>query len=315
MTGAWIRRPLQRVCRLAVSAARSGTICGAAIVSSANCSIRVTGAPPAKCSHQARSTSRRSNELECAVRPSGPTSASIVRSISPRTTNLGWVRPTTASIASASTPEAAACVRHRSIIATGADPVVLRLARIQRGDLRGARAMTRRVAASAASISTRRVENARNTAIGNAFEIGDAVHDRTPPHTEPMGQLEPQVRLIQIAGGLGMQVEVTAVERRPPAIRPPRHVRDQHVRVEMWVAGPARPVPERRPDEPVTRNLVDAIGAAPRPTRRPFQISERRVDRGVVRARAPARRSRTRPRPNRTDTDFGARNVRSNPGT
>ena len=77
---------------------------------------------------------------------------------------------------------------------------------------------------------------------------------------------------------------MAAVEGRPAAVRPLRHVRDQHVGVEMGVAGAARSVSERRADEPVARNLVDAVGPAPRPTRGSFQIAERLVDRGVVRA-------------------------------
>ena len=53
--------------------------------------------------------------------------------------------------------------------------------------------------------------------------------------------------------------------------------------MEVWVAGPAAAVSKRRRDEPITRNLVDAIGAAPRPTRGAFQIAESGVDGGVVR--------------------------------
>ena len=194
------------------------------------------------------------------------------------------------------------------------DPVVLRLAGIQGGDLRGPGRRCTALGERGFDLDPPRRKRSQHW-FGDAVDVGDAVHDWTPRHPEALGHLGPQVRLVQVAGGLGVEVEVAAVEGRPAAVRPLRHVRDQHVGVEMWVAGAARSVSERRADEPVARNLVDAVGPAPRPTRGSFQIAERLIDRGVVRTGGPARRLRSRPRPNRTDTDFGARNVRSNPGT
>ncbi len=80
-----------------------------------------------------------------------------------------------------------------------------------------------------------------------------------------------------------MLVEVTAVQRSPPLVGPPCHVRHKNMGVEMRVAGPAAAMPERGCDEPVTDNLVDAVSAAPRPTRGAFQIAQRRANGSVVR--------------------------------
>ena len=76
---------------------------------------------------------------------------------------------------------------------------------------------------------------------------------------------------------------------RPPVQRPPapvgdaRRVRDQHVRVDLRVAGATRPMLERRAHEASSGHDLEAAGAAARPARVPFEVAERLGDRGALR--------------------------------
>lgn len=54
--------------------------------------------------------------------------------------------------------------------------------------------------------------------------IRHALLDRVPGKAEALGQLAPQHRLIQAAGGLGLAVEMAAIERRPAPVRPAREI-------------------------------------------------------------------------------------------
>ena len=56
---------------------------------------------------------------------------------------------------------------------------------------------------------------------------------------------------------------MAAVGGRPPAVYPLDQVGDHHVGVELGIAGPAGPVPEGGPDEPVGFGEGLAIGSSP----------------------------------------------------
>ena len=68
--------------------------------------------------------------------------------------------------------------------------------------------------------------------------------------------------LEQEAGGAQRRVDTSAVERAPPAVGPAGGVGDEHVPVELRVAGPAGAVPERGSDEAVTVDMLDTVVAA-----------------------------------------------------
>ena len=81
-------------------------------------------------------------------------------------------------------------------------------------------------------------------------QLAQAVAPDLPGETE-RGQFGPQRRLVQGSGGLLPQVEVAAVGGRPPAVGALDQVGDDHVGVELGVAGPAGAVPEGGADEAV----------------------------------------------------------------
>src|SRR5690349_8616436 len=106
--------------------------------------------------------------------------------------------------------------------------------------------------------------------------------DRTPCDTEPLSELGPEVCFVEVAGGLGLQVQVPGVQRPPPAIHATRRVCNEDVGVEVRVTGPAGAMPEPGPDEPFTTYGHDAIPAPTRPARLLFEIGERSVDADLV---------------------------------
>lgn len=70
------------------------------------------------------------------------------------------------------------------------------------------------------------------------FASGCALHDGTPFDTEPFGEAGAKFGLIQEPGRARMRIEMSRVERRPTAVRALRRIRDDHMRMELWVAGP-----------------------------------------------------------------------------
>jgi hypothetical protein len=117
----------------------------------------------------------------------------------------------------------------------------------------------------------------------NAREVGRAVPHGLPPEPEPAGYLVAECRLVQVAGGLGVEVERPGVERAPAAIGALRAVRDNDVRVKQWVAGARGAVSERRRYEATSFELRDpAVDPSPRDTRLPLEVAERVPHRGLV---------------------------------
>ena len=71
-----------------------------------------------------------------------------------------------------------------------------------------------------------------------------------------------ELGLVEVAGGLRQREEVAGVECAPAALGAAGQVRDQHVGVEMGVAGAAGAMPEPRRDEPVAGGGAGAARAA-----------------------------------------------------
>ena len=122
-----------------------------------------------------------------------------------------------------------------------------------------------------------------------------------------------EVGFVEVAGGLGVQVQPPPIEGPPHAVGALGHVGHEHVGVEVRVPGPAGAVPERGGDQAVDLDLVDPVLPGPGPGC--ARVRRRRTPR-----RPPPRAQRSRswpcpgsPRTASSDTDFGARKVRSNP--
>ena len=163
-------------------------------------------------------------------------------------------------------------------------------------------------------MSARRRLNARST--GGGTPAISAMPLRTGVHSTPSSRVSDaaQPRLVEVAGGLGVRVDAPGVERRPPAVGAEREVGDEHVGVQLRVAGARGPMPERGGDEPVAGDRVHAGRPAARHRRLALHVAERVGDRLVVRRLERRRAGGRRRSPNSTLTHFGAENVRSNPG-
>ena len=77
-------------------------------------------------------------------------------------------------------------------------------------------------------------------------DVRDPVDDRCPLDTELDSELGAEVRFVEVAGGLGVEIEVPGVECSPAAVGAAGRVRDDDVTVQVRVAGSARAMPERR---------------------------------------------------------------------
>ena len=117
----------------------------------------------------------------------------------------------------------------------------------------------------------------------DAGDVGGAVDHRGPGDAEPAGELITQMGLVEVAGGLGLPIQLPAIQRAPaPVVRRAGGVGDQHMGVQQRIGGPRRAVPECRPDKPLPSDLLGPAGPAAGPARRPLQVAERRLDGGVV---------------------------------
>ena len=132
-------------------------------------------------------------------------------------------------------------------------------------------------------MSARRRLNARKHRRRHAVDVGDPVAHRSPRHPELASQQRPQPRLVEVAGRLRVRVDPATVERRPAPVGAEHDVGDEHVRVELRIAGARRPMPERRGDQPAPRDHVHAAAAAARHPGRPLDVAERLGDRPIVR--------------------------------
>ena len=120
--------------------------------------------------------------------------------------------------------------------------------------------------------------------LGYPGELAHPLRRLGPLQPKPPSQFVPKVRLVQVAGRepVGAQ-DRFAVERPPLAVGGTRHVGHDHMRVQMRVLRPARAVPERRRDEPLTMLAAGAAMAAPDDAGLALEVAERRLPRGLMR--------------------------------
>ncbi|HEX4489907.1 MAG TPA: hypothetical protein VH914_01770 [Acidimicrobiia bacterium] len=160
----------------------------------------------------------------------------------------------------------------------------LRRPRRERRDLRG----TRGPAAFAGEFGDDRGAPFREQTpqrFGDAGELADTAADRTPIGTEPLGELVPELCLVEVTGGLGVGEDPAAIERPPDTvIRCRGAVRHDHMRVQERVAFAARAMHERRSQEPATRSRREAVVAATDRAGLTLEEPDRSSDRSGVRA-------------------------------
>src|SRR3954470_13504314 len=95
---------------------------------------------------------------------------------------------------------------------------------------------------------------------GDALDVGDAVVHRSPLDAELAGERAPECRLVNVPGGLGLVEDRPAVERCPQPILTLGQIGDEHMGVDLRVAGPAGAVLEGRADQPAA--ALDQVPAA-----------------------------------------------------
>ena len=210
-------------------------------------------------------------------------------------------------------------IRHSGAqLPPGARVTVLRASRVERGDLG-------RVAASRAVQLHRRFDlraaparSARMHLAGDAADLREPLVHRRPLDAEVRVSSRAQLRLVEEAGRARVRVDQPAVERRPaPVVRLGPGLRRATC---VWSCGSpaaARPMQERRGDEPVAAAIERAPpGAARGRTRSTLEVA--RTPATTACSWASSDRSTCvagSPMPNRTLTLFGAENVTSKPAT
>lgn len=142
-------------------------------------------------------------------------------------------------------------------------------------------------------------------------EVGDAAAHRPPFDADGLGELVAEFGFVEVADGLGPVVERSGVEGGPSVVGSVDEVGDDHVGVEVGVAGTGGAMSEHGGDEPV----ASTTSAPPWP-RRPLDASVSKTASASRTATSwawlTAERMSGVPRPWRIDTDFGAQNVASN---
>src|SRR5439155_11934424 len=79
---------------------------------------------------------------------------------------------------------------------------------------------------------------------GDPSYIGDAVADRSPLQAEVAGEGVAEMGLVEVTGGLGLDIQGAAVERRPASVWPEGEIGHQDVGVQVGIAGPTGAVAE-----------------------------------------------------------------------
>ena len=167
---------------------------------------------------------------------------------------------------------------------SGQVDVLFSFAGLERSDLGGVEAAPVRRARAPRRPALRRVENSRITARGTC--LISAMPLRGSSHSTPRaaGQLGAKLGLVEVAGGEPVALEDRlAVEGAPLAVAGAlRHVRDDHVRVEVRILGAAGAVLVGGGDEPGRVLAVHALGAATGHARLVLEVAERRLPRGQM---------------------------------
>ena len=117
----------------------------------------------------------------------------------------------------------------------------------------------------------------------DAFNVGDAVDDRSPRDAESTGEFVAEMRLVDVAGGERVRVEMPGVEGAPSAVvGAADHVGHNDVGVEVRVGGTARAVTEGCSDEPVGRHLLGPVVTSTGHGGVSFEVTDRGIDSTVV---------------------------------
>ena len=113
----------------------------------------------------------------------------------------------------------------------------------------------------------------------DAGQIRPGALELAPGDSEARRELRPQLGLVEVAGGPQLEKQPPSIESGPPLVRPRRQVRDQHVAVKVRIRRSARPMQERRRNEPPCRHgrwRRATHGRAPHAGAMSLQVPERR---------------------------------------
>ena len=114
--------------------------------------------------------------------------------------------------------------------------------------------------------------------LGHPVAHGPPVHPR-----KALADRGAKVRLIEKAGRLGVLVDRRAIERGPTAVVASRHVRGDHVRVQLGVLRAAHAVAIGGRHEPLPRLAPHTAAAAAHSTRLALQVAQGGTHRRLVR--------------------------------
>ena len=248
---------------------------------------------------QAMTASRRANVFCLSVSPAAPASSALTRSASGASGALTGPRR---SASSSRSPRPCSAARARTTSRHGAVSTRSASARACRERSPHVHDHLTSTPAAASSrsrstISRRRVENSRKHRRSNLLDLGHPVAHRPPAHPrQPLHHRRAEVRLVEVAGRLGVLVDRRRVQRRPATIRAARHVCRDHMRMELRILRAAHPMPIRRRHQPLPHLAPRPTAATTHTTRLPLQIPQRRVDRRLMRLDHRARRAPVPPR-------------------
>lgn len=116
----------------------------------------------------------------------------------------------------------------------------------------------------------------------DAAQVRGPAVNRPPLQPEPLDDLAPQLGLVEEAGGPRVPVEVTGVERGPPAIRSQGQVPGDDVRVQQRIAGARGAVAGRRPRRTLRPAPAPLLRGRAAPGTLPARDSPARRDSRVV---------------------------------
>jgi hypothetical protein len=110
----------------------------------------------------------------------------------------------------------------------------------------------------------------------DAFDRRDTVRYGSELDPECPCELVTKDGLVDVAGGLGVGVEVAGVERGPAPVIAFDHIRNKHMVVKVRVVVTVAVVTERRGDEPSSVDRLDPVVSSPRVNGGLFEVPDRR---------------------------------------
>src|SRR5581483_7562606 len=166
----------------------------------------------------------------------------------------------------------------------GLDPRLFGTARVQGGALGGLRGARVRAVLREPGVDLPPALAELAQDLGrHALDLGDAIVRLGPADPrQALADRVAEVGLVEVAGGLGVDVEGAAVEARVAPVGPLGEVGGDDVGVELWVLGAAHPVAVGRGDEALASEAHTTTPAAPNAARLALQVGQRLSDRLVV---------------------------------